>query len=509
MDDLFSPQAERLLLRAQQSARSLGHVQVGLADLLAAFVDELDPQTSNVLDQSFDRWQRLRQQLPSAPDSANPAEPLPVWSAESTEVIRRAKEIALAFRRHEQVQSTDIAVALLETPGLVATIPDLTDWPIANLLARFHQQREPALIDLPAELDWKSVGHPDLTDLYQILDANLNRAREGLRVVEEYARFAQGQTVWTRSLKEFRHRLAEIEAALPTYERLAARDTAADVGAEHTSRHELSRETIRDVAAINWKRTQEALRAIEEYAKVTSPRASQLAKTLRYDVYQMERLAGLAADAHERLADARLYWICDPHACPFDLEWTVRQAVAGGVRVIQLRDKAGPDRQTLHLARQLRQWTIETGALFIMNDRPDLARLAEADGVHVGQEELTVREARRIVGPDALVGVSTHSLEQAIAAVEEGASYLGVGPIFPSTTKSFTSYVGTDLLSQVTERILLPWFAIGGIDAKTLPMLVAAGVTRVAVAGAISQSDDPCASASALLSGLSQPSQEA
>ena len=173
----------------------------------------------------------------------------------------------------------------------------------------------------------------------------------------------------------------------------------------------------------------------------------------------------------------------------------MHEAIAGGVHAIQLRDKSSSDRERLAHARQLRHWTREAGILFIMNDRPDLARLSEADGVHVGQDELTVREVRRIVGPRRLVGVSTHSIVQAQQAVVDGADYVGFGPLFPSETKSFTDHLGLDVVTRVTKEIALPAFMIGGIDLRQLPSVLKAGGKRVAVSQAISRAEEPCAAA--------------
>src|SRR4029077_19739139 len=122
----------------------------------------------------------------------------------------------------------------------------------------------------------------------------------------------------------------------------------------------------------------------------------------------------------------------------------------------------------------VREWTARAGALFIMNDRPDLALLTDADGVHVGQEELSVREARRIMGPSRLVGVSTHTLEQARQAVLDGADYIGVGPVFSSTTKAFAHLAGLDLVRQVAAEITLPAYAIGGIGLENIEALLSA-----------------------------------
>ena len=128
-----------------------------------------------------------------------------------------------------------------------------------------------------------------------------------------------------------------------------------------------------------------------------------------------------------------------------------------------------------------------------MNDRADLAVLAHADGVHVGQEEVSVKDARRIVGPEAFVGVSTHCIEQARQAALDGASYVGVGPTFPSGTKSFEHFPGVELLRAVSAEIRLPAFAIGGIDRENLAEVLSTGFTRVALSGAIASAADPAA----------------
>jgi thiamine-phosphate pyrophosphorylase len=172
--------------------------------------------------------------------------------------------------------------------------------------------------------------------------------------------------------------------------------------------------------------------------------------------------------------------------------------------VLQLRDKSLPDRVLLARARLVRECTRGTGTLFIVNDRADLAHAAEADGVHLGQEELPVGDARRILGPDALIGVSTHSIEQARQAVLDGASYLGCGPTFPSETKRFEQFPGLALLRQVSAEITLPAFAIGGIQAGNLAAVRAAGMGRVAVSHGIINHPDPEQAARELAAGLAE-----
>ena len=183
------------------------------------------------------------------------------------------------------------------------------------------------------------------------------------------------------------------------------------------------------------------------------------------------------------------------------MAWSL--VVAGGV-VLQLRDKWLDDRRLYERARLLRQITRNGNTLFIMNDRPDLAALTHADGVHVGQEELTVKDARAIVGPAALLGVSTHSIEQARQAVLDGANYLGVGPVFPSETKDFDEFPGVELLRAVADEIRLPAFAIGGITRANLPEVLATGFRRVAASSAVTAAADPPAAARQLLAGLGE-----
>ena len=177
------------------------------------------------------------------------------------------------------------------------------------------------------------------------------------------------------------------------------------------------------------------------------------------------------------------------------------------MNLVQLREKSLADRELLVVARRIRDWTRAAEVLFVMNDRPDLAVLSDADGVHVGQDELDVRSVRRLVGPGRLIGVSTHSIEQARQAVLDGADYLGVGPVFPSDTKSFDELAGLEFVRQVAEEISLPWYAIGGITAENIDEVIEAGARRVAVSATICAAED-AASASHHLGRLLAAAQE-
>ena len=201
------------------------------------------------------------------------------------------------------------------------------------------------------------------------------------------------------------------------------------------------------------------------------------------------------SDRRDRLARARLYLVCDRRPEAF-----LRAAVDGGVDVVQLRDKDATDEQVLEAAKVLRRVADEHGALFVVNDRPDLAVAADADGVHVGQDDTPVADARAIVGPERIVGLSTHSPDQIDAA--RGVDYIAVGPVYATPTKPGRPAVGLELIRHAATYAPEPWFAIGGIDRRTAGPVVAAGARRAVVVRAITEADDPGAAARALREAL-------
>jgi thiamine-phosphate pyrophosphorylase len=233
------------------------------------------------------------------------------------------------------------------------------------------------------------------------------------------------------------------------------------------------------------------MRSLEEFGKLFGPELGRELEALRYRVYTLERAIDTGGRSRERLAGARLYVLLTGSQCAAALDWTIERAAAGGADVFQLREKSLSDRDSLTRARDVRRWTRKAGVLFVVNDRPDIARLVEADGVHLGQDDMPVKEARRIVGPDALIGVSTHTVEQVRAAVLDGADYVGVGPVFPSRTKSFEYFPGLEFVRAAAAESSLPAFALGGIGPENIGDVVAAGARRVAVSSAIAAADDP------------------
>lgn len=341
-----------------------------------------------------------------------------------------------------------------------------------------------------------------MRDAYRILDANLNRAREALRVAEEYARFVLDDGGLSATAKRMRGELREVEAALPTAELIAARDTAGDVGTELSIDAERRRPTAGSVAIAACKRLSEALRAIEEYAKLIAPKAAAAAEQLRYRGYVFEQQLIARADRAGRFARARLYVLLTSRLCKADPVVTAHAAIAGGADCIQLREKDLPDRPLLELARRLRAATAQSQTLLIVNDRPDIAAMVDADGVHLGQDDLPVASVRSVIGGDRLIGVSTHSIEQARHAVACGADYIGVGPMFPTPTKAAGPIKGPGLLAEVLGEVSTPHVAIGGINADNVAGIAMVGGRCVAVCHAIVGADDPAAAARAIRRGL-------
>jgi thiamine-phosphate pyrophosphorylase len=331
----------------------------------------------------------------------------------------------------------------------------------------------------------------DSSDIYRIIDANANRAREALRVAEEAARFAMERPDLAEALKRLRHDLRAAMDRLDARALLAARDTAGDVGTAISTASERKRAGATDVARAAFKRLTEALRAIEEYGKTLDAEMAAAVERLRYRAYDLEKRFEEASRPESRLAAGGLCVLLTESICHRPWQELLRAVLAGGAAAVQVREKDMPDSRLLARAREVIRAAHEAGALAIVNDRPDIAVLAAADGVHVGQDDLAPNDVRRIVGPGRIVGVSTHSLAQALAAAEAGADYIGCGPMFQSTTKPQEIIPGPALAAEVTRQVGLPVMAIGGITADNSPQVMAAGVRWLAVSSVVCSAADP------------------
>ncbi len=204
-------------------------------------------------------------------------------------------------------------------------------------------------------------------------------------------------------------------------------------------------------------------------------------------------------DRHERLRAARLYLVCDGQ--PDDFLATV---LGAGVDIVQLRMKDAGDREIAAAGRRFARVASEHGALFILNDRPDLVAETGADGVHVGQDDLDVVVAREVVGPDRIVGLSTHSPSQIDAAGGVAVDYIGVGPVHATPTKPGRPAVGLELVRYAADHARVPWFAIGGVSPANVVAVREAGAERVAVVRALTEAPVPARAARTLREAMSE-----
>ncbi len=273
------------------------------------------------------------------------------------------------------------------------------------------------------------------------------------------------------------------------------RDIVGDVGREVTTAWEFRRAGAWDVAMAAAKRLSEALRVIEEYGKTIDADSAAAIEGLRYRGYELERRLFVVARAKERFGGVRLYVLLTESHCRGEWFATAEAALRGGADCIQLREKDLTDRELLDRARRLVALCREHGAMLIVNDRPDIAAAAGADGVHVGQEDLPVAAVRRMVPAECIVGVSTHTVEQADAMIAEGPDYVAVGPMFESATKPQGHIAGLETLRAVRARTSLPLVAIGGIDSANARAVAEAGAECVCVCRSIIGDADPVGAA--------------
>lgn len=328
-------------------------------------------------------------------------------------------------------------------------------------------------------------------DTLRVWDANLNRAREGLRVLEEAARFLLDDKALAERIKALRHTLAT-DSSL-TARLLSHRRASEDVAAFADLPTELERRDWLAVVLANAKRTQESLRVLEELEKLPdAPWKTSAFKEGRFALYELEKeLVGKLLRG-ERAARLRgLYAIIDPEmSLGRSIIKVAQEAIAGGASVLQLRDKIRPKGEVLAEAQEIRNITAQANVLFIVNDHPDLALAADADGVHLGQKDLPIAVARRILPIDRLVGCSANTLAEAQAAVAQGADYLGVGSVFPTATKADARPGSLDVLRQIKAAVPIPLVAIGGINADNIAQVMQAGADAAAVVSAICGAPD-------------------
>ena len=331
-------------------------------------------------------------------------------------------------------------------------------------------------------------------ELRRVIDANLNRTGEGLRILEEMARLVLGDVALSQQLKTLRHGLLSRNLTL-NKQFIEARDAESDAGVSILAPGQEEKD-LPSLVVANARRVQESLHTIEEITKlkgITPELAPEKLKRARFQLYSLERellSRLLRQDKAERISG--LHAIIDTQALKGrDHVEVAREIIRGGARTVQLRDKLTNKRKLVSIAHQLKALCAEHDVLFIVNDYLDLALAADADGLHLGQEDLPIKMARKLLPIDKILGCSTHSLEQAKAAESDGADYIAIGSIYPTPSKETAVVAGLDGLRQVREAVSLPVVAIGGITEGNVAEVMAAGANSVAIISAILRAESP------------------
>lgn len=336
----------------------------------------------------------------------------------------------------------------------------------------------------------KRIPNPAL----RIIDANLNRCREALRVVEDVFRLGFPEAEAAKKMKEMRHRLAAVGGDISPdgLALLDARDAAGDVGrGVRAAKQKRAYSELAEAASANIKRAQEAARVLEETARMVSPGLAPALERLRFEMYEFERGFLPRLSRRSRLENVLLYALVTSAISPHPVPEMVKALIDGGADMIQLREKVLPDGEFARNAEKVAAVCRRGGALFIVNDRPDIAAAVGADGVHLGQEDLPPAHGRRVLGECGIVGVSTRSMEMARKAAAGGADYVAIGPVFESRIAPDKEPIGLKTAKAVTEGVDAAVFAIGGISENTIGAALEGGCRRVAVCTALLWAENP------------------
>ena len=332
----------------------------------------------------------------------------------------------------------------------------------------------------------------------QIIDANLDRAREGLRVLEDWARYGLGAIDIVKKLKDFRQILGSHH--LDSYKN--ARNYTKDRcnGLNHPE--QFKRIYTENIISSNSSRIQEALRVLEEFSRHHNYALSKAASLIRYEMYSIEielMKTKCNKDLNEILLKNDLYLITNEKQ---DLILDIENLLIGGVKIIQHRFKDKDDSNNIEKAKTIRRLCNTHKALFIVNDRVDIALACEADGVHLGQNDLDLISARKILGFSKIIGISANNEQDIKNAIQNGCDYLGIGPVFQTNTKKDKKPLGIDKLKVLTKDIKIPWYAIGGIKDKNISKLKENNINKVAIISDIMNDENPKNKAMIILKSL-------
>lgn len=328
--------------------------------------------------------------------------------------------------------------------------------------------------------------------MIRLLDSNINRVCEGLRVLEDISRFKYNFSAISKDLKDLRH---SVRKAFKNgdEELLNSRDVNSDIGPAITNELDIKRDSdIKSLIVANFKRVQEGLRTLEEVSKThLSENEASIYESGRYRSYNIEKQF-ISCVARSNFSLPPLYGITyHKDSLGRSNVEVVKEMIKAGIKLIQYREKDLSIKERLQECIEIRELTKEAGVFFIVNDHIDIAILVDADGVHIGQDDIPIEQVRSLVGDDKIIGLSTHSPDQAKKAVEDGADYIGVGPIFATQTKvNVCDPVGFSYLEWVNENIDIPYVAIGGIKEHNIRDILERGANSIALVSEITGNKD-------------------
>ena len=332
----------------------------------------------------------------------------------------------------------------------------------------------------------------------QIIDANLDRAREGLRVLEDWARFALGRKDLVKTVKNYRQILGKHHLKVYKESRNFVTDKCTGLG--HPE--QFKRNNASSIISSNSARVQEALRVIEEFSRDHNQNLSKISSDIRYEIYNLE-IALLEAESNYSLRkilnENDLYFITLDSENLFE---KIKNILEGGVKIIQLRFKHGKDSDNLKFAIKVRELCNSYDALLLINDRVDIASACKADGVHLGQDDMDIKSARNILGFSKIIGISASNEWDIEKAIKDGCDYLGIGPVFATTTKKEKVPLGIETLKSLTRDISIPWFAIGGIKHENISLLKENNIRKVAIISDLINSKNPKEKAIMMINSL-------
>ena len=364
--------------------------------------------------------------------------------------------------------------------------------------------------------------------VYRIIDANFNRCREGLRVMEEFCRFGLDNAGFSSRCKELRHRLTRTVGRFDGEKLIVCRDSVNDVGSTSCVKKQMTRTNLKDCFLAAAKRAGEALRALAEAGQIIDGEAAGEFERLRFEVYTLEKDVVGAVWGSERFSNVRLYvLITVAHSDGYDkaIELT-KQCASGGADCIQLRCKGAgqargeradeelgrgvgeclnstrtvarrkgyDDSEVLELATEFAQVCKDARVMSIINDRSDIAIASGADGVHLGKGDIPIEHVRKLGARPMIIGVTTHNVQELEEAIKSGADYVGIGPMFGTVTKPELETAGLGYAEKAAQMLAgtgVGHVAIGGIDIDNIDSVLATGIRAVAVCSAVTGADRP------------------